>query len=104
MNTISADRNLSFKKLKQETDEATIHWNNQGNKKEDHVGKFFGKLEEGGLDGTKRYKYDPDGYANETKAAGLTDDIFSAETTYAIRSETPVDIPLKNMYNLFIIC
>ena len=26
-----------FKKLKQETDEATIHWNNQGNKKEDHV-------------------------------------------------------------------
>ena len=70
-----------FKKLKQETDEATIHWNNQGNKKEDHAGKFFRELEEGGLDGTKRYKYAPDGYANETKAVGLTDDIFSAETS-----------------------
>ena len=70
-----------FKKLKQETDEATIHWNNQGNKKEDHVGIFFRELEEGGLDGTKRYKYAPDGNANETKAVGLTDDIFSAETS-----------------------
>ena len=70
-----------FKKLKQETDEVTIHWNNQGNKKEDYVGKFFRELEEGGLDGTKRYKYAPDGYANETKAEGLTDDIFSAETS-----------------------
>ena len=70
-----------FKKLKQETDEATIHWNNQGNKEEDHVGIFFRELEEGGLDGTKRYKYAPDGNENETKAVGLTDDIFSAETS-----------------------
>lgn len=70
-----------FKKLKQETDEATIHWNNQGNKEEDHVRIFFRELEEGGLDGTKRYKYAPDGNANETKAVGLTDDIFSAETS-----------------------
>ena len=70
-----------FKKLKQETDEATIHWNNQGNKEEDHVGIFFRELEEGGLDGTKRYKYAPDGNANETKAVGLMDDIFSAETS-----------------------
>ena len=70
-----------FKKLKQETDEATIHWNNQGNKEEDHEGIFFRELEEGGLDGTKRYKYAPDGNANETKAVGLTDDIFSAETS-----------------------
>ena len=29
-----------FKKLKQDTDEATIHWNNQGNKKENYVGIF----------------------------------------------------------------
>ena len=70
-----------FKKLKQETDEATIHWNNQGNKKENHVGIFFKELEEGGLDGTKRYQYAPDGYANETKAVELTDDIFSTETS-----------------------
>ena len=70
-----------FKKLKQETDEATIHWNNQGNKKENHVGIFFKELEEGGLDGTKRDQYAPDGYANETKAVELTDDIFSTETS-----------------------
>ncbi|MCM1236484.1 MAG: helix-turn-helix domain-containing protein [Ruminococcus flavefaciens] len=70
-----------FKKLKQETDEAIIHWNNQGNKKENHVGMFFKELEEGGLDGTKRYQYAPDGYANETKAVELTDDIFSVETS-----------------------
>ena len=70
-----------FKKLKQETDEATIHWNNQGNKKENFVGIFFKELEEGGLDGTKRYQYAPDGFANSTKAVGLTDDIFSAETS-----------------------
>lgn len=70
-----------FKKLKQETDEATIHWNNQGNKQENYVGIFFRESEEGGLDGTKRYQYAPDGYANETKAIGLTDDIFSAETS-----------------------
>ena len=67
--------------MKQENDEATIHWNNQGNKKEDYVGIFFRELEEGGLDGTKRYQYAPDGKANETKAVGLTDDIFSAETS-----------------------
>ena len=70
-----------FKKLKQETDEATIHWNNQGNKKENFVGIFFKELEEGGLDGTKRYQYAPDGFANSTKAVRLTDDIFSAETS-----------------------
>lgn len=70
-----------FEKLKQETDEAIIHWKNQGNKKENFVGLFFKELEEGGLDGTKRYQYAPDGYANETKAVGLTDDIYSAETS-----------------------
>lgn len=68
-----------FEKLKQETDEATIHWNNQGNKKENFVGIFFKELEEGELDGTKRYQYAPNGDANETKAVGLTDDIFSVE-------------------------
>ncbi len=70
-----------FKKLKQETDEAIIHWNNQGNKKENFVGIFFKVLEENRLDGTKRYQYAPTGYANETKAVGLTDDIFSVETS-----------------------
>lgn len=70
-----------FKKLKQETDEATIHWTNQGNKKEDYVGIFFKELEESGLDGTKRYRYAPDGFASVTKAVELTDDIFSAETS-----------------------
>ena len=38
-------------------------------------------LNQGGLDGTKRYQYAPDGFANSTKAVGLTDDIFSAETS-----------------------
>ncbi|MDE5596378.1 MAG: helix-turn-helix transcriptional regulator [Lachnospiraceae bacterium] len=70
-----------FKKLKQETDETTIHWNNQGNKEENFVGMFFKELEEGGLDGTKRYQYAPDRITNSTKAVGLTDDIFSAETS-----------------------
>ena len=70
-----------FKKLKQETDEATIHWTNQGNKKEDYVGIFFKELEESGLDGTKRYQYAPDGYSSLTKAVELMDDIFSAETS-----------------------
>lgn len=70
-----------FKKLKQETDEAIIHWNNQGNKKENFVGIFFKELEEKGLDGTKRYQYAPDGFENNTKAVGLTDDIYSAETS-----------------------
>ena len=70
-----------FKKLKQETDDAAIHWKNQGNKKENYVGLFFKELEECGLDGTKRYQYAPDGYANETKAVGLTDDIYSADTS-----------------------
>lgn len=70
-----------FKKLKQETNEAIIHWNNRGNKEENHVGLFFRELEEDGSDGRKRYQYAPDGYANETKAVRLTDDIFSAETS-----------------------
>ncbi len=70
-----------FEKLKQETDEATIHWTNQGNKKEDYVGIFFEELEESGLDGTKRYQYAPYGFASVTKAVELTDDIFSAETS-----------------------
>ncbi len=70
-----------FEKLKQETDEATIHWTNQGNKKENFVGIFFNELEESGLDGTKRYQYAPDGFASVTKAVELTDDIFSAETS-----------------------
>ena len=70
-----------FKKLKQETDDAAIHWKNQGNKKENHLGIFFTKLEESGLDGTPRYQYAPEGYANETKAVGLTDDIYSVETS-----------------------
>lgn len=70
-----------FKKLKQETDEAAIHWTNQGNKKEDYVGIFFKELEESGLDGTKRYRYAPDGFASVTKAVELTDDIFSTETS-----------------------
>lgn len=42
---------------------------------------FFKELEESGLDGTKRYQYAPDGFANITKAVELTDDIFSAETS-----------------------
>ena len=67
--------------MKQETDEATIHWTNQGNKKEDYVGIFFKELEESGLDGTKRYQYAPDGYSSLTKAVELMDDIFSAETS-----------------------
>ena len=70
-----------FEKLKHETDEATIHWKNEGNKKENHVGVFFIELGEGRLDGTKRYQYAPNGNVNETKAVGLTDDIFSAETS-----------------------
>ena len=70
-----------FEKLKHETDEAIIHWKNQGNKKENHVGVFFIELGEGRLDGTKRYQYAPNGNVNETKAVGLTDDIFSAETS-----------------------
>lgn len=70
-----------FKKLKQETDEATIHWINHGNKKEDYVGTFFKELKESGLDGTKRYQYAPDGFASITKAVELTDDIFSAGTS-----------------------
>lgn len=70
-----------FKRLKQETDEATIHWTNQGNKKEDYVGVFFKELEESGLDGTKKYQYAPDGFASKTKAVELTDDIFSAKTS-----------------------
>lgn len=70
-----------FERLKQETDEATIHWNNQGNKKEDYVGIFFKELEENGLDGTKKYQYAPDGFASITKAVELADDIFSAETS-----------------------
>lgn len=70
-----------FKKLKQETDEAIIHWNNQGNKKENFVGMFFKELEENRLDGTKQYQYAPDGVANNKKVVGLTDDIFSTETS-----------------------
>ena len=70
-----------FNKLKQETDESIIHWKNQGSKIEDHIGLFFKKLEGCGLEGTKQYQYAPDGYANETKAVGLTDDIYSAETS-----------------------
>lgn len=70
-----------FKKLKQETDEAIIHWNNQGNKKENFVGIFFKQLEESALNGTKQYRYAPDGFENNTKAVGLTDDIFSVETS-----------------------
>lgn len=70
-----------FNKLKQETDEAAIHWKNQGNRAENYLGLFFKELEERELDGTKRYQYAPDGYANETKAVELTDDIYSTETS-----------------------
>lgn len=70
-----------FKKLKQETDDTSIHWKNLGNKKENYLGLFFEELEERGLDGTKRYQYAPDGYANETKAVELTDNIYSADTS-----------------------
>ena len=91
-----------FKKLKQETDEATIHWNNQGNKKENHVGIFFKELEEGGLDGTKRYQYAPTGYANETKAVELTDDIFSVETSIGELYLLPLENQFgKKGYELF---
>lgn len=70
-----------FKKLKQETDEAIIHWSNRGSKIEDHKGLFFNEIENLGPDRTKHYEYAPDGYENATKAVGLTDDIYSTETS-----------------------
>ncbi|MCI8593618.1 MAG: helix-turn-helix transcriptional regulator [Lachnospiraceae bacterium] len=70
-----------FKKLKQETDESTIHWNNQGNKAKNYVGLFFKDLGKDESDGEKYYQYAPDGYASKTEELGLTDDFFSVETS-----------------------
>ena len=36
-------------------------------------------FEKDGIDRTKQYQYASDGYANETKAVGLMDDIFFVE-------------------------
>ena len=83
-----------FEKLKQETNEAIIHWNNKGSNIEYHKGLFFKELEYFGLDGTKQYGYAPDGYENATKAVGITDDIYSAETSIG---ELYL-LPLENQY------
>lgn len=83
-----------FEKLKQETDEAIIHWTNQGNKKEGCVEIFFKELEESESDGIKRYRYAPEGFESTTKAIELTDDIFSAEISIG---ELYL-LPLKNHF------
>ena len=80
-----------FEKLRQETNGAKIHWNNEGKNKEKYVGLFFKELEEGELDGTKRYQYAPNGYASETKAVALTDDFFYVKTSIGILYLLPLE-------------